>query len=438
MKAVSQVVVLVTAAAQLACGFRLARRTTQNQSASCPNWLIIGDFGGGNDGQKKVAKSMAQVAASKGSAAIFGIGDNIYPDGATGKTSNIVSKWSNYYMNHEALKIPWYIVAGNHDWHSDVRVMTKFTSSSENKGEHWQMPNFYYKRSFSGPDSTNIDFFFLDTEIWKKSSKVKKYIGSGEYSKQKSWFESELSSSSADWKIVVGHINIYSAGSHGISSQLRSDLEPILRKHGAQMMISGHDHNRQLMQLDGLNYVISGAGAYGSNVKKSVSPAKLVEFHSSRGFVGLEICNKESATLTIYNDGGGVDATAQLSSAPPGSGGSSGGSPPRRRSAPRRRSSERRRRRRSRRKRSIDDDDVQTTCQGMMLEDVDLGCSADGCTVVVDRPESDTCEMYCADHGLACTGAWRQNDESCVAHEVLSCSTTKRSNANMMCQCAKM
>jgi hypothetical protein len=84
---------------------------------------------------------MAAVAAEMMPDAVAGIGDNIYSSGAQGKFENIVSYWSDVYLKHTSLNIPWYIVTGNHDWYSDARTERDFTTHSLNKGGHWNMPD---------------------------------------------------------------------------------------------------------------------------------------------------------------------------------------------------------------------------------------------------------------------------------------------------------
>ena len=43
---------------------------------------------------------------------------------------------------------------------------------------------------------------------------------------------------------------------------MREQLAPILERHGVQLVLSGHDHDYQRsITMDGVNYVVSGAGS---------------------------------------------------------------------------------------------------------------------------------------------------------------------------------
>jgi 3',5'-cyclic AMP phosphodiesterase CpdA len=89
---------------------------------------------------------------------------------------------------------------------------------------------------------------------------------------QLAWIKDTLRSSDADWKIVIGHFPIHSAttGEHGDTKRLISDLQPVLIEEGADLYFSGHDHILQHIQLNGINYFGSGAGAkHHTGVNKS-------------------------------------------------------------------------------------------------------------------------------------------------------------------------
>lgn len=54
--------------------------------------------------------------------------------------------------------------------------------------------------------------------------------------------DSALKESNAKWKIVVGHHGIRSAGIHGDTKELVSQLLPILEANNVDLYINGHDH----------------------------------------------------------------------------------------------------------------------------------------------------------------------------------------------------
>ena len=66
---------------------------------------------------------------------------------------------------------------------------------------------------------------------------------------------------------AIGHHPIYSAGDHGDHPGLLAKFLPLFQKHSVASYIAGHDHDLQHIQMQGFNYVVSGAGyAWGVHV----------------------------------------------------------------------------------------------------------------------------------------------------------------------------
>ena len=80
---------------------------------------------------------------------------------------------------------------------------------------------------------------------------------------QQRWLEEALQASQAKWKIVFFHHPLYSsADRHGSKLELRSDLEPILVRHGVDAVFSGHDHvYERVKPQQGVQYFVSGVGS---------------------------------------------------------------------------------------------------------------------------------------------------------------------------------
>lgn len=267
--------------------------------------MIIGDFGSScykRHQQKLVAEGLGKAASRKDADAILGIGDNIYSDGAR-DSSYMVLQWRDIYMKHSGNKRTWYALAGNHDWHSDVRVERDFTHHSDNTGGYWNFPSFWYKVKYETSSGTTVEMFHIDSMIWAFGTE------SQLRSAQKNWLKSKLRDSSADWKIVLAHHPYYSAGRHGKISGM-SSLDKILRQNGVNMYIAGHAHSQHLIKYKSVYYIVSGAGSLTPRKGKRGYPSGSLKIpvikdrkFGGLGFAHLEVCSKV-ATLTFYGADG--------------------------------------------------------------------------------------------------------------------------------------
>lgn len=256
--------------------------------------------------------------------------------------------------------------------------------------------------------------FFIDTMIAMASSKPGKFMDVKKaQSKQADWLQKELGKSSAEWKIVIGHHPIYYE--QGIQRTLLSRLDPILRKHGVQLYITGHDHTKQILQKDGLTYVISGAGGANVHNRKDKKPSYLKKFYKDKGFASLEICDKDRATLKLYNPDGKEQAKMSVSSKSP--------------------------KKRENVVAASTVEDLNFHCSGRSLFSAERECSRDGCTVVADIPANGTCSEFCSNSGLDCIAAWDHEDECefCLPTKSFGCDEPSASlSGNRMCRCAQV
>jgi hypothetical protein len=212
----------------------------------------------------------------------FGIttGDNFYPTSFASPTDSAWKKsWDDLYT---PLGIPFYISLGNHDWGEPAGPLAQhiygLTSAS------WKLPAFYYSY-VAGP----AQFFALNTNALTE--------------KLLSWLRSELARSTAPWKIVYGHHPVFEQTDYAVERQ-RQLLLPILRQYGVDMYLAGHHHSLQHWQVEGLDYVVTGAGgARNYGLGDTVTADARRRFVASRpGFADLEITDS-TLSLTFVGVG---------------------------------------------------------------------------------------------------------------------------------------
>ena len=244
------------------------------------SFLFFGDAGTGTSIQKDIAKSMAQTCKQLGCDFAVVLGDNIYPKGVKDVSDpQFQDKFESIYCS---MGIPFHMSLGNHDYDGNAKAQIEYSARSK----CWQMPSEFY--TFQG---TFADFFAVDTE--KLSAE------------QVLWLRRHLSESSKDWKIVFGHRPIWSYGEHGHSYELWPWLWPLLKTYKATAYLSGHDHVRQVIQGNGIQYLVSGAaGDPKDSVKNQNGQAVFAK--GGGGYGHMEISAK-SLTVRMFDAQGQMD-----------------------------------------------------------------------------------------------------------------------------------
>ena len=238
------------------------------------NFLVVGDWGrDGNAHQREVAVQMGRAAQTLASQCVFSVGDNFYEDGVQATSDPLWRSSFEAIYSAPSLQVPWYVALGNHDYRGNPQAQIDYATISQ----RWRMPSRYYKVSGSQIGAPHLDVFVIDTSplVHKYRKDVHSAIAANVVSQdvpaQLRWLDDQLSRSTAPWRLVLGHHTIYSGGSgHGDTPETTELIEPLLRKHGVQAYINGHDHDLQHIRRGGVDYLCCGAGS-------EVRPVQAVE-----------------------------------------------------------------------------------------------------------------------------------------------------------------
>jgi len=218
---------------------------------------IIGDWGRrGQFSQIEVAERMETMHYD----AVISTGDNFYPDGISHASDwQVYESWYDIYEP----SVPWYVALGNHDHRGNVQAQTEIDVL------HWNMPSSVYKFELCGHVFIVMDSTVVNQEQWEVVDKL--------------LTETEFSN-----KWIVAHHPIFSAGwHHDVPQQYRDNMTDIYKKHNVNGIISGHDHDLQYIEVDGIRQIISGAG---SSTYYTQSPQNgLKFFKATPGFVNMVI-----------------------------------------------------------------------------------------------------------------------------------------------------
>lgn len=245
--------------------------------------VLLGDTGEGSQNQRDVSNAIEKFCETTHCSIGLLLGDNFYPKGVSNKEDpQFQEKFEDVYKN---LKFKFYVVVGNHD------AMGNKQAEADYKSDHWEMGGLYYSA-----DGGWVDLYALDTNLSAFQAPRKGR-------EQRAWLGQALPKSHAQWKIVFGHHPVYSSGFHGDSSLLKHYLKPMLQENKVDFYISGHDHDKEFIERDGVKYVVSGAGSKTRKIK----PGKHTVFSKdSLGFAHL-LLTKDTALLKFIDSQGAVE-----------------------------------------------------------------------------------------------------------------------------------
>jgi len=279
-----------------------------------PAFVIIGDWGKrGSAVQRQVAQAMGAEAAAIDSRFTLAVGDNFYPAGVASVSD---PHWKDSFEDvytAPALQRPWYVALGNHDYRGNPQAQLDYTHRSR----RWRMPARYYKVPAAISGMPGMDIFVLDTApLVSAPHEIGQQVIRGHFWRedrkaQLRWFEHELKTSTAPWKVVVGHHPVYS-GAHGNDPDLIADIQPLLERYGVQAYINGHDHDLQHIVVGPVSYICSGAGAEAGSVR----PIEGTRFCLSRaGFTTMSL-NAETLSFAFRDLNGERVYTADIARRP--------------------------------------------------------------------------------------------------------------------------
>jgi len=264
------------------------------------DFVVIGDWGrDGQSRQREVAQRMGGSAAAIGSRFVISVGDNFYEDGV-GSVAD--PQWQSSFeriYTDPALMTPWHVILGNHDYQGDVAAQIAYSTTSQ----RWSLPAPYYTRTETLADGTSVAFFFLDTSryILEYLRRPKVRVRGQDKQAQIDWLERALATSTAAWKIVVGHHQLYTVtGQEHDYPEMIGPFKPLLDRYGVHAYINGHEHNLEHIAVDGVHYITCGAGSATSPVV-APPPGQFASDH--HGFMTMRL-EAEGLGFSFIDDAG--------------------------------------------------------------------------------------------------------------------------------------
>ncbi len=206
---------------------------------------VVGDPGVDNANEAAVAAMVAGWSPDH----VVLLGDNYYAaagGSGTGKYDITVGKYYCAFMagvasgphcaGGTAPTNRLWPIAGNHEY-SDAGI--------SNYLGYFALPgNERYYDLRTGP----VHFFMLDSDEAMRSS--------SDMAAQRAWLQTALAASDAPFRVVVLHHPPWTSSVRGPYPAMRWPY----REWGADLVLNGHDHFYERLEVDGLPYVVNGVG----------------------------------------------------------------------------------------------------------------------------------------------------------------------------------
>ena len=250
-------------------------------------FAVIGDYG-------LVGEAEAQVASLInvwGPDLIITTGDNNYPDGeAETIDANIGQYYQQYIYPYRgsygqgADRNRFFPTLGNHDWNTlNAQPYLDFFTLPGNER--------YYEYTW-GP----VHFFAV-------SSDSREPDGVGRSSTQAKWLQERLAAASLPWKVVYFHQPPFSSGYHGSVDWMRWPF----KEWGADLVLAGHDHTYERLEIDGLTYIVNGLGGGPIYPFGFPLPGSQVRYNNNYGALLIEADPEQLRGVFVSIDGTNSD-----------------------------------------------------------------------------------------------------------------------------------
>jgi predicted phosphodiesterase len=267
MKALTKAhwLILGVIAAFLSCGSSSGTENSSGTEGAFPGYLtggiaVYGDSRSGHADHRQIVEGIKSVQP----VAVFHTGDLVSNGSNQGDWETFQDITGELFP-----PVPFYPAVGNHENpnNSSTLYFDQFTLPGN---ERWY-----------SVDVDGIRFIVLDTVTSIASPASEQY----------QWLEYQLQSVSAD-------STPYSTGNHKADEKgLRQSIVPLFESHNVDVVFTGHDHNYERSEVNGITYVVTGGG--GAPLRDQ-DPAKVGSYNTSLLYV------KAHHFCIIYRNGGRV------------------------------------------------------------------------------------------------------------------------------------
>ena len=231
-------------------------------------FVVIGDYGLAGEPEADVANLVKGWDPDF----IITTGDNNYPDGKPETVDENIGQYFHDYIYPylgeygEGSDVNrFFPTMGNHDWS---------ITGGKTYWDYFTLPG----------NERYYDFIWGPTHFFALDSDSREPDGVGLSSVQAMWLKEKLASSISPWKIVYFHHPPYSSYSEGETDWMRWPF----KDWGATIVITGHSHVYERIEIDGFTYLINGLGGGPRYKFDDIVPGSKVRYRSYHGAMLVE------------------------------------------------------------------------------------------------------------------------------------------------------
>ena len=296
----------------------------------------------------KLGPIMSKMAACAGK--VFGafLGDNFYPNGIEKHNDRrieeeIPEKFTKYPLlgrprsapaasqnaaeaaasdearvrkfltEDDGTAVRWYATVGNHD------VKPRYQFRLENP--HWIMPDVRHvsplmTSPFAPTTSTSEANGAEGTSSSSKDSSskattVQLFLFSTQWGYERNdpnmeaeakWLDEQLTASTADWKIVGTHEQMFGFMGFEHGAGMVEHIHPILIKHNVRLFVCAHQHSVQSFLTHGNYFHVTSAGFAEGSIHTAAKPRRPPGYYHGAGGAVAVLLNKDYGHLVAFDE----------------------------------------------------------------------------------------------------------------------------------------
>ena len=246
-------------------------------------FAVIGDYGSGDEAEQRVA----DLVLSWNPDLVLTVGDNNYPLGEVATIDDHIGRFYHGFI---------YPYTGSYGAGADTN---RFFPALGNHDLYSEQGKAYFDYFVLPGNERYYEFVWGPVHFFCLNSTDSEPDGVGRSSVQAAWLQERMAASTSNWQVVYFHLPPYSSGYQGSVDWMRWPFAA----WGAEVVLTGHDHLYERLEVDGIPYVINGLGGGAIYPFVETRSESRVRYNASHGAM-LVTAGEGSMVFQFFADSG--------------------------------------------------------------------------------------------------------------------------------------